>query len=67
MKIPKSWELLLLQDFMEYLMIWEVPKLYLIGKRFSEKDLKIGFNSLFTFFVEKKFWSKKDFGKDLHG
>ena len=44
-----------------------IPKFHLIWKRFLENIFwKIVFKSLFTFCVEKEFWSKKNFGKDFY-
>ena len=66
MRIPKSCELLVIQDFVEYLMTYNISKNYIwFEKGFWENVFKIVFSSLFTFCVEKRILKQKGFWKGI--
>ena len=66
MKIPKSCELLVLQDFVEYLVTWKFQKLYLIRKKISEKYFEHYVLILIYFLCWKRILKQKGFGKEFH-
>ena len=68
MRIPKSCELWVIQDFVEYLMTYNIPENYIwFEKGFLKKIfLRLCFHLYLLFALKKEFWSKKVFGKEFY-